>query len=485
MASLSILEALDNLNALIDAESIEQLEVADGQQLIAHFEPKEGDYWVRAGADEMTCDAIRETFKAVHDYLVHFYEKARAQHKETKHLMEGINSVMVLVGEAANKLEREHAIFKKTVLELPEYRELQDFYKQRVVRELFIDLAKVPTIKPVEEEEIEEIEGVHLLNDIDVIRRDHLYELFLLKNEAGQDFYTPALSRKLKLACDFGHYMDQLTGDDPFIQIKSWEDRTLHLFARRILNSIKKELALFYSNRGSSHEEIEIVKWVHQAVMALLLAANPRNLLRQFAPKGCYLYFNDFQLFLRQAVRTREYQHLCLYPGKDTLSICSVQLIQSMLLAFFSLGTESQEALSLITKWVGKTRGGYADQLHHAWKQLETAFSLHPNGPILKALDLVREDSEHFFDPVIQGNMPTIECSLTQGTVLLKMAAPIYQHTIHQAEVIDEFKAYLHITRDKHLIINYQDSSSWRERARAEVIEELGRYSTTATISLW
>ena len=479
MASLHILEALDNLNVLVDVDSIDQIEVTEDAQFIAHIEGREGDYWVKAGADELTRDAIRETFKSVHDYLVNFYEKAREKQGDPKRLMEGINSVMVLVGEAANRLEKEGNVFKKRVIEIPEYQELQEFYKNRVIQELFAEFAKAPIVKPVDEEEVEEIAGVHLLNDLEVIKRDHLYELFSLKNEAGHDFYTLSLARNLKLACDFGQYEERFTGDDPFVQVKSWEDRALHLFAKRILNESKKELATFYKS-ARQFKDMEIIKWVHQAVMALHLAANPRNLLRQFSGKGCYLYFNDFQLFLRNAIHTREYERLLVYSANHAFFTDVMNLVGKLISQFFLDGAESEEAAAVVTKLVGKTKGSIAQRLHQGWTALEKALGQHPYGPVFKALDAVRDRSERIFDPLMQGNIPAIECSLSNGTDLLRMPAPIRQRFIHRAEVADEFKAYLRATTENHLIINYQDRTSWREHARSEALEELGRHAEFA-----
>ncbi len=481
MGSLSILEALDNLNVLIDVDSMDQIEVTEDAQLIAHFEKKEGDYWVHAGSDEMTRDAIRETFKSVHEYLVHFYDQMRKQEGDPKHLIEGINSVMVLVGEAANKLEKQGSIFKKHVIEIPEYQALQDFYKNRVIQELFAEFAKVPVVKPVEQEEVEEIAGVHILNDIEVIKRDHLYELFSLKNEAGQDFYTIHLARNLKLACDFGEYQERYAGEDPFVQVKSWEDRSLHLFSKRILNSARRELKTFYKS-ASHYRDMEIVKLVHCSVMALMLAANPRNLLRQFAYKGCYLYFADFQMFLRNVLHTQEYERLLVYEPEHSFLQEMMALIETLIAKFFLLGETSDEAAACLRKIMGKTKrqGGMAESLHAGWTALEKRFAQHPNGPVFKALDSVRELGPKLFDPLMQGNVPNVECSLSNGTDLLRMPAPIRQHFIHRAEIAAEFTAYLRLSQESHLLINYQDRTSWREHARSVVLEELGRHTLSA-----
>ncbi len=474
MANLSILEALDNLNVLVDVDSIDQIEVTEDAQLVAHFGDREGDYWVKAGSDEMTQDAIRETFKSVHEYLVHFYNQTRAKDGDSKTLIEGINSVMVLVGEAANKLEKHGSIFKKHVMDVPEYQELQNFYRNRVIHELFTEFAKTPVVKQPEEEEVEEIAGVHILNDIDTIKRDHLYELFALKNEAGHDFYTMHLSRNLKLACDFGHYQEHHGADDPFIQIKNWEDRSLHLHAKRILNKSKNLLEAFYKS-AYKYREMEIIKLVHSSVMALMLAANPRNLLRQFSQKGCIFYFSDFQQFLRDALHTHEYERLLVYTPSQPFFQDVMNLIAALVTHFFLEGKFSDEAAASLHHLVGQKKGKMSECFHNGWMAIEHNFEQHPNGPVFKALDAVRDEGEKSFDPLIQGNLPNLECSLSNGTDLLRMPSPIHQHSILRAEIVEEFKTYLRASKESHLLINFQDRTSWKEHARSLAIEELSR----------
>jgi hypothetical protein len=340
--ALHILDALENLNTLIDADSLEEIEVTDDSLLIPHKGEKEGGrreiYWVQAGPDTETLSAIKDTFRAVHAYLQTFYSKMK-KNGDTKRLVEGINTIMVLVGEAAKNLERFGTLFKSRVSDFDEYKQLQNFYRNRVIKESFREFAKVPIPKQksaeknvlpeqeaaqaqlqelLAEDEVEEIGGVHILNDLEVIKRDHNYELFYLKNEAGHHFYTYELGRTIKLACDFGEFAQEYFGDDPLLQIKNWEDKSLNLRAAQLLKNCRRSIERFYKE-AIKYKEMDVVALVHNALMALMLAANPRNLIRQFSPKGCHLYFHDFLLFLRETLENREYQKFLIYsppPGK-------------------------------------------------------------------------------------------------------------------------------------------------------------------------
>lgn len=488
MANLTILKALDNLHALVDVDSLNQLEVTDAAELIPHLEEKEEEYWLQAGSDELTQDAIRETFKSVHHHLVHFYDQMREK-GENQRLIEGINTIMVLVGEAAAKLEKYGAVFQKKVVEFPEYMELQNFYRTQVIQELFREFAKTPITPSTEERATEESVGVHILNDINIVKQDQLYELFYLKNEAGHDFYTMQLARNIKLACDFGEYAKRYGGDDPLLQVKNWEDRALHLLSKEILNTAKKEIHKFYKG-AYRYRDMEIVQKLHMSLMALMLAANPRNLLRQFSQKGCHLYFSDFQMFMRDCLHTREYQRFLVYqPPKDKPFFQDMMhLIFTLMEKFFLIGEPLDEVEKVIKKMIAPSiqKDGLADSLHFGNAALEEVLANHPSGPIFKALDIVREREDRIYDPLMQGNVPTIECRLSNGVDLVRMPAPVRQRYVNRAEIAEEFVTYLRGLERKenehHLFINFQDRTSWNEHARSFALEELGNLAEFAPV---
>ena len=66
---------------------------------------------------------------------------------DTKRLVAGINTIMVLVGEVAKNLDNFGVLFKTRVYEFEEYKELQNFYRNRVIKESFQDFAKTPIAK--------------------------------------------------------------------------------------------------------------------------------------------------------------------------------------------------------------------------------------------------------------------------------------------------------------------------------------------------
>lgn len=497
MRGLNILDALENLNTLVDADSLAEIEVTDDAHLIPHKGEEEvkENYWVQAGPDTQTLDAIKETFRSVHEYLESFYQKKKKS-GDTRQVVEGINTIMVLVGEAAKKMDRFGSLFKERVTDFEEYRELQDFYRNHVIKESFKEFAQgaesgagiedeLKALLQQESEEVEEVAGVHILNDLDVVKRDHLYELFYLKNEAGHRFYTPDLARTIKLGCDFGEFAEEYFGDDPLLQIKNWEDRGLHILAEHLLKSCRLQINAFYKE-ALRYKEVAVVALVHKALMALMLAANPRNLIRQFSLKGCHRYFNDFLLFLRGALHDREFQKFLVYsvPQGKPFFHNLYDLIHLLCDHLYTIGPNRQELkLALkhqIEKVEPKKGKTLAEALLHANHALTELLKKHPNGPIFKVLDIIREEEEmRLFDPLMQGNIPDRAWLLQKKgkqITFLRMPCPTIQAVINKAYIIEEFKAFLRVLDNKErlLMVNFQDRTSWKEHARAIAIEDIG-----------
>lgn len=491
--ALNIVEVLENLTTLVDAESLGEIEVTSDNRLIARKKEKEESdvYWIQAGTDDQTLRAIKQTFHSVHLYLQHSFEKVE-EGQDPKRFVEGVGTIMVLVGEAAKKLEKMGAVFKEKVSELEEYKKLQDFYKNTVAKGAFSHLSKNLALKEKkerakeQEEEIEEIGGVHLLNNIDVIKEDLLYELFYLKNEEGHHFYTHELARNIKLACDFGEFSKEYFGDDPLLQIKNWEDKNLQVLAGYILQQAKSRIRKFYKE-ARGYKNVPFVILVNNALMALMLASNTRNLIRQFSLKGSHRYFSDFQHFLREILHSRDYQRQVLYPSTEELFFANAaELVRELCYHLFASGIVNEElkeglmALSKIDTLPSESK--LSEIMETTYGHLAMAFKNHPSGPVFKALDLLYEEELLIFDPLMQGNLPEVEAHIKENEheiALLRLACPTMQEIISRAYIVDEFKEYLRsVLGNKegahHLIINYQDKTSWKEHARASALEELG-----------
>lgn len=480
---ISMLQALENFNAIVDAETLGELEVTEEGQILSHHgsgeeeKQTEGElYWVEAGIDEATLETLNGSYQSVYQYLEGLYKRVGSQNP--KMFVDGVNTIMVLVGEATNKLERMDPRFKEKITHFDTFKKLQAFYHEHVVEEGYEKLERQVT-PPKEEVEEEKL----LLDDLDRVRGDREYELFYLRDASGKLFYTFDLARNIKLAVDWG---EQIFVEDPLVQVKNWEDKRLHIFAKEILETNKRLIDRFYK-QAMKFRSMEMINHVNQALMALMLAANPRNLLRQFSLKGAYAYFHDFQSFLRNVLESREFQKYLLYssPESQPFFLDVLVLVQSLCMSLFHGNAENHEIRQALDAFCPKgSQEPLSRFLEKSYVALTEALKQHPDGPVFKAMDFlmeVEEEESVRFDPLMQGNLPDFEGKIAIGdreTEVTRMPSPTHQENISSAEITADFVEYLrgYIRKNKtSLLVNFQDRTSWKEHARAKALEELSR----------
>ena len=241
---------------------------------------------------------------------------------------------------------------------------------------------------------------------------------------------------------------------------------------------------------------LALAKNLSQAIMALYLAANPRNLIQNTSNKSSYQYFHDFQLFLRQAMNTPEYQKYIAYPpdAKEKNIHFLIYLTHALCFSlFYRSGGVRQETIALLHRCMRKgeeKNKKTAIKGDTIWNQLliddekfRVFLSQFPNGPLFKILDLIREEETKSasFDPIMQGNLPQHVFEIhEQGHVVhvFRMPCPTRQSFINKAAIAEEFLGLLRFygmqkSHKKHLLINFQDRTSWQEYARSLTLESL------------
>ena len=89
------------------------------------------------------------------------------------------------------------------------------------------------------------------------------------------------------------------------------------------------------------------------------------------------------------------------------------------------------------------------------------------------------EEEKSGFDPVLQYNPPSSIFTLSSEsthTSLIHLPCPVHQDFIDRVNIVPEFKGYLRsLGAQKHLYINLQDRTSWKEHTRAIAMEELAK----------
>jgi hypothetical protein len=494
--TIDIQDAMDNIAAVssIDIENLSPIGIVKKHRLVTseeEFGPAAVE-WVSSEGPAPILDLLGLTYRAIHQHLLKLYENPEMNWENEK-VRKGTAAMMVLVGESAEKMDAFFALrmgkaLGEKVAELEEFQSLQNFYSKHFATKFA--------------EEAEEEWGVTFgsdagLQSFDVVKQDKEYELFYIRNEDGAPYFNADLLRNIKLSCDFDLDSNEFE-EDPLLKVRSMQDRDLHATASQILSRCHSIIEDFYKMAQKLTQD-EFVQSLGMAILALFLAANPRYLLQNTIGKSCLQYFDDFQRFLRRAMRTSEYQKLIAYPpdSSDKTSHLLLHLVHSLARSFFerSHGVKL-ESIGLIHRTmrrgeeIKQKKGSHLAKGETIWNQFllddekfRTLLAKFPNGPLFKILDLIREEQEEDqivpFDPVGQENLPAKLFEIERKgkkIQVMRIPSPTRQSIIKKAEIADEFLGFLRSLsgeKKRHLIINLQDRTSWKEFARARALETL------------
>lgn len=517
-SQLTITEAVETLSNIADMEfdwtpemtEQENAHSLDGKSI------KNAVQWLQQHDPDTTLEVVKETFGVVLSYLKNFYKK-EYHYMPSQQTTEGIKAIMVLVGEAAKKLDRYAVMFPrsklKRVTQLKEYKRLQEFYLSRVARKVDEGIL-TKWIKALSQRLLEDkkspttslarvMHSKHVFVDLESVKKDSEYELFFIRKDDGSRFFSSRIIRNIKLVCDFGGRIGEFTKDDPLESVRLWHDHNLHVVAQDILHAVAPHANSFYHTLAKSPYEGELVSLLNQTLLALMLCSNSHNLMHDLAVKSCTDYFKDFQGFLKLVLHSREYEKLIAYPpeASDELSVCFLDLTHALCHALYFAAHNYRELFPIITGLLQEAHQKYPLEKmenHQLWNHLNNDYiamsklmKAHANGSLAKILDSIEQDANPIFDPMNQGNIPSHLFNLDYldfHASFMRIPSPTYQEFIHKAFVSEEFKGMLRSSKktgEKFLIINFQDRTSWRELARCLALEELQKnfnFSSQLTI---
>ena len=124
-----------------------------------------------------------------------------------------------------------------------------------------------------------------------------------------------------------------------------------------------------------------------------------------------------------------------------------------------------------------KKSGQLWNHLSAHYTAMQKLFRYHPSGPLDIVLHALEDGEYSYFDPYHQGNVPQVLYYIADHGKMMhnvRLPCPTHQEFIHKADLIPEFKGFLRNNAEQgHLLINFQDRTSWREQARASTIEGL------------
>ncbi len=482
--------AMDNLAAIasIDLSAPGPLGIVKQHRLVVSEEDFEGTdiLWLSGEGSEVVLEVLDATYRSIHQHLAQMSQGPDIDWDDAK-MLHSVAATMALVGESAEKMQKylEERLGKAVdkITERPEYQALMHFYQSYFSQKMKSD-------------ELHEVSDTEL-KDMDVVRSDREYELFYICHEDGRPYYRPELLRHMRLACSFESDGESFE-EDPILQVRAMTDRDVQASAQQILREEHGLISEFYETYRRMPAHHGLSQAMSLSLMALMLAANPKNQLLNTSGKTALEYFSDFHRFLRAALVHPEYEKLIAYPPEkdDAAALLLLELAHGLCHSlFFHPGGIKQETIAMLYRTMrrGSEKGKVALAKEDTfWTQLlrddenyRALLGKFPSGPLLKILDLVSEREENeerpVFDPMMQGNLPHLLYQVTisdRQVDVLHMASPTRQSIINKVEVIEEFKGFLRALKmeklpKKHLLVNLQDRTIWREYTRAKTLETL------------
>ncbi|MBI2812060.1 MAG: hypothetical protein HYX67_14685, partial [Candidatus Melainabacteria bacterium] len=355
----TVMEAVDNLSHMAEVD-LYATKVATGLTDEQMGEQMDTLSWYDPTYQAYNQDRIKETFRILHKYMQELYDKDKGQLRDLE-TQQGIQALMLLAGEAAQKIDNFTEIFKgESVTELKEFKELQHFYLTKVVQRF------QALTEPQEEWHaewgagIEEAEG---LKDLNAVRRDKYYEFFLIRREDGRPLFTRNVLRHMQLVGQFDALTVDQTVETPFTRIEMIQDRDMHMSAKEILQLAAPYIDDFYKD-ALKHKGKDFVSAVHKSLMALMLAANSRNLMQNTTNKTSLEYYTDFHNYLRKALSSKEYRnYIASPPSSDERFLNALMNLSHILSASFFLRIGSRkDMVAFIRMLIEKGTKGSVNQ---------------------------------------------------------------------------------------------------------------------------
>lgn len=457
---LSMLDAVDRLSNLAELDTQKPRAIE----------------WIDPSSREETKEKIQETFHAVSDYLHHLYQKDRSELADPL-AQRGVRAVMQLAKEAALKVSKYTDLFKGTV-EIPAYEELRQFYASKVQHKIKKGPEKELWEHPIREGALEA--EMRALKDLEMVRKDRDYELFYITKHDGTPFWSPHLLKHIRLVGNFDETL--LTDDNPLDQIDIVLDRDFHLSAKEIEADAVDLLEPFYKE-AMQHKKNPYVAALLRAAMALFLAENPKNLTHNTPGKHSLDYFTDFIRYLREAILSEDYNKYVATPEEslEPFARTCLQLTHTLCGLLYLRTAAHNDILKLIHHFANHRSEGASLLLPSIVsydKALRDKVASLPSGPVLKVLKTFRIGEEHEgFDPHLLHNLPHKLFGLSSENLdvsFLHLPSPTRERVIDQTDIYPEFVGYLrYLHPQKHLLVNLQDRTSWKEHTRSIALEKL------------
>lgn len=441
---------------------------------------------------------IREVFSLLHRHLQNMIRKDQNMLNDSQAL-KGIQAMMILAQEAVSKMDRyirRNFNKNKEVSNFKEYKDLQKYYKQHILKQA-PGKSEIPEDW---EEDFEESKAAFesakkKLSDLEIVRSDKHYELFYIQNENKSRYFSKNLLRHVRLIGNFDEFIGKVEGEDPVLHLREVFDKEFNLGAQETLQIIAPYVDEFY--KGAKIEKKNFLAWnINKALMALRMSANAKNLIENESFKSCIEYYSDFHRFLRILINSSDYNKIISEETEENqFEHIMIRIIHMLCFQLFIRKEPQKNGMKFIHSMIkrGNELLGSREKKQSEISQLQVwtdfrdedaciryLLKHYPNGPVLKILDSFREEEElEGFDPFLHKNFPNLQFNIEGDSFhisVLRMACPTKQKIINKAEISKEFLGFLRFYKNdlklgNHLIVNIQNRTSWEEVSRCKALE--------------
>jgi hypothetical protein len=497
-----IVKAIETLTAIADLEVDSPIAVAETHQIELQEIPVlyKTVHWLHQKNAERILDVVRDTYRVILSHIKRFYVGEYG--KLIKHKsVEGIRTIMVLVGEAAKKVDKYNRVFfgtkAQSIRESKELKDLVSFYQKKIApiaaQETLSDWMQQLPQKVIQDVALTTTKNYNqYFLDMDSLVHDSDYELFFIKKDTGHRFFDDKLIRNIKLFYDFDErYVDSeqsLLGSE----IKKWKAVLCQSISR---NCVRHNWVLINSffKLARSYKDEYIVMNLYKALYALMLSANQGIIIHEHS-KDSASYFLDFQRFLREIVASKDFQHLVAYPpseGDDIHFLC-MRVIEGLCYQVFTQPHMSKEFAELCEvlsiqgrnevidkEWLSTPANSpISRRMEIDMELLEQAIGKWHHLSIFNTIDTLKGMGASFgFDAWMCQNLPVKLFDLVvlgKPLSILRIPCPTTQTHVAHAALTEEFKAFIRAKKEgRHLLIDLQDRTSWKDAARSLCLEEI------------
>jgi hypothetical protein len=507
---VSIVSAIETLSSIADLELTSALQ----DPLLIIPPPREAPVMVRTvrwlhqkNAERMQ-SIMREKLRIVFSYLNHFYESERERFAR-KESIEGIRTIMMLVDEASENLDRYTKLFLgtqgKSVKESKEFLDLCTFYETKIAPiAVHRDVSKWISALPIAEILAQagvaqpgwtrKIAYAPLSVELEDIQRDIDYELLLIRKADGTRFFTPKFIRSMRLACDIERAVDLQGRAQVEVQIEALRRMQVGTIVNYLLSNCYPALDSFFhaAHRAKDHP---LVLELYSPCIALMVAAL-QTIHRSESPraKGIVEYFDDFRALLSQLVHSSEFKRLLTYPpaNEHSWEYVLLRLAESFASTIvdgapFSIDFVSafkgllNQGMSQAIEEQGPPDETLSHMLNLSFAALRQLIGSRVNKTLTRMLRELDTKTKFSFDPLADQAVPTHLYNFSwRGELIpiVRLPSPTRQERINEAFPSE----LLQIALRRHgrkagrfLLINLQDRTGWKDGARCQAIEELQR----------